>query len=267
MQIVEGRFKGGKAGSDPEGSTDASIPVPELQDPLLTSAPNPSIINPETIDEILDFPQVPAYLAEDSNSNPDPNSAVERPSSIDETKLITTSVDAPPVELNANGNPIKRRRSRTKLDIIKGIPLEIRDPTKGHGPVGGRKLQDQIPKERIVRSLLRNYGILSEVAIECKCSLANISTRIKNNPDLQEWRRLAEERAKDKVEVKILKKAIMDEDPMMLRFYAKTKMKDRGYIEEDRVGTNDKPLVIEIVPAGSLPLQQAVDVQFEEVRP
>lgn len=162
---------------------------------------------------------------------------------------------------------MKRRTHRTKEEILRGLPPLSADRYKGKREAGGVPLAEQITKVQIINSLLKHYGILTEVAEELHCSPANICIRIKNDEELQQWRVAAEERAKDKVETKILKLAIINEDPGMLKFYAKTKMKDRGYIEEDQRGTNDRPLVIEITPAtGTLPLQSAKEVEFTEVR-
>lgn len=70
--------------------------------------------------------------------------------------------------------------------------------------------------------------------------------------DIDEIRELA----KDSVEAKIYKK-IEEGDTTMLIFYAKTKMKDRGYVERNEVtGAEGKPLVEQSVDISTLTEEQ-----------
>jgi len=171
-----------------------------------------------------------------------------------------------------NKEPIKRRFRRTKLQVIKGIHPNVPEKnTKGGRPF----LDKQIPEAKIARLLMKNYGIISEVAKLCKCTDGNICTRIKNSERLQTALINAKERVKDGMEMNLIEDCFDREKNddieekrlkwQKAKFYMKTQMKDRGYVEEvkeERGG--EKPITIVITPAMGLPVQSG-EIQDAEV--
>ena len=98
-------------------------------------------------------------------------------------------------------------------------------------------------KEEVLQQLNNNSGIVASA-----CKAAGISRYTfyewkKNDPEFAEKVEDIIELQKDFCEALILKK-MKEGDTTMIIFYAKTKMKDRGYIErQEFTGADGRPLV------------------------
>lgn len=100
-------------------------------------------------------------------------------------------------------------------------------------------------EEGVARNKAAVLKILANNAcfIATACKQANITrkmfyTYMKNDPEFREAVEVIEEQRKDFVERKIMEK-IEEGDTSMLIFYAKTKMKDRGYVERTEITGKD----------------------------
>ena len=144
--------------------------------------------------------------------------------------------------------PKVKRRRRTKWELVKGIPLHPRPIKKGRP-----ELINSIPKTKIIKAYFKYYGIMTKVAESLGCSLANISIRTKQDKDLQEARKLAEEIYFDRIQYNFYEdvlrsvKNINAENWQRIKFMLKTKMRDRGFGEEPRIPRDQIP--VEIIPA------------------
>jgi hypothetical protein len=82
----------------------------------------------------------------------------------------------------------------------------------------------------IAKALDKCLGNIARAAEVVGCSRRTIEVRMRENEDLRELVRGHLEDTKDYAEAKI-KEKMLNGDTTMLIFFAKTKMKDRGYIE------------------------------------
>lgn len=93
-------------------------------------------------------------------------------------------------------------------------------------------------QDEMIENLIKTLGI-----VRYACQLTGIHRPIhnywlKNYPEYAERFALVMEEVKDYVEMKIMEK-IKEDDTTMLIFYAKTKMKDRGYVERQEITGKD----------------------------
>ena len=94
--------------------------------------------------------------------------------------------------------------------------------------------------EQVMQALRYSRGILSIAARYLtkstgrKVDRSTLSTRIKNNPQLAQYRRQLEETLKDVAEHH-LTQGIENGDPRFVNFYLSTKAKDRGYTRRDEI--------------------------------
>lgn len=79
-------------------------------------------------------------------------------------------------------------------------------------------------------ALERNNGVIIRAAEELGCSRRTIEVRMKESEPLRELVKSKLEETKDFAE-EAIKDKMLKGDTTMLIFFAKTKMKDRGYIE------------------------------------
>ena len=122
-----------------------------------------------------------------------------------------------------------------------------------------KSIQDRIAKDKaaVLEHLANSSGI---VATACKAAGISRFTFYdwkKNDPDFAEKVEDIMELQKDFCEALILKK-MRDGDTTMIIFYAKTKLKDRGYVErKEFTGADGKPLS----PAQNYDLSKLSDEQ------
>lgn len=93
-------------------------------------------------------------------------------------------------------------------------------------------------KQDVLRTLSESCGIVATACRNANVSRNQFYIWYKNDPDFREKVDDVVERQKDFVESEILKK-IKDGDTTMIIFYAKTKMKDRGYSERHEITGKD----------------------------
>ena len=99
-------------------------------------------------------------------------------------------------------------------------------------------------KEAFLEAMKKTYGNISQ-----SCKLVGIDPSLphKWKKDDKEFKaqmydKVYENIYKDSIEEKLAKVGIIDENPTVLIFLAKTKLKDRGYIEYQRIQyTSDAP--------------------------
>lgn len=103
-------------------------------------------------------------------------------------------------------------------------------------------------KNEVLAKLNEHSGIVASSCKAAGISRVTFYQWCKDDPDFKEKVDDVMELQKDFAEALILKK-MKDGDTTMLIFYAKTKMKDRGYVERQEVtGADGKPLA-QSVPA------------------
>jgi len=109
------------------------------------------------------------------------------------------------------------------------------------------KRTPRITVKAVENALTKTRGNMAATAATLQCSRETIRRMCLDHPELAAVRDEAKESTKDWVESKILKK-IGDEDTTMIIFFAKTQMKDRGYVERQEVtGTDGGALTVRIL--------------------
>ena len=109
------------------------------------------------------------------------------------------------------------------------------------------KRTPRITVKAVENALTKTRGNMAATAATLQCSRETIRRMCLDHPELAAVRDEAKESTKDWVESKILKK-IGDEDTTMIIFFAKTQMKDRGYVERQEVtGTDGEALTVRIL--------------------
>lgn len=127
-------------------------------------------------------------------------------------------------------------------------------------PKKKREANKEVYKELIVET----FGNYNAIAILVDKDRSTVWEIIQNDPELK---RLADnqiERIKDQVEQTLVKKAI-DGDNACLIFYAKTKMRDRGYSERYQSTELEKLLAGLPAPVATA-LSQILDELFQSRR-
>ena len=98
-------------------------------------------------------------------------------------------------------------------------------------------------KEEVLQQLNNNSGIVASACKAAGISRYTFYEWCKNDPEFAEKVEDIKELQKDFCEALILKK-MKEGDTTMIIFYAKTKMKDRGYIErQEFTGADGRPRV------------------------
>ena len=108
-------------------------------------------------------------------------------------------------------------------------------------------IQERIAKQKdeVLQRLSDTSGIVASACKQAGISRFTFYEWYKNDPDFAEKVDDVKELQKDFAESLILKK-MKEGDTTMIIFYAKTRMKDRGYVERQEVtGADGKPLVSE----------------------
>jgi len=101
------------------------------------------------------------------------------------------------------------------------------------------------PKQ-IIDALDGSMGFKSGAARILKCSVKTINNYINRFPEIKEHlENEIDERRKDIVEGKILT-GIQEGSVPLLIFYAKTQMKDRGYIERQQFDVNQRSINVNV---------------------
>lgn len=162
---------------------------------------------------------------------------------------------------------MKKRRTKYEVKRDRAEGLERR--TKGGPPTKNNR----ISKNAIAKKLMECYGIPSQVARELGCSPANITYRIKNDPDLQAAKELAEEVVKDTIDFNVIKDTIdkvrygiHKDDWPQIKHILQTKLKDRygkGSSEGD-IGD----IQVNIFPVGvvdRLEKAEEVEAEYEDI--
>lgn len=109
------------------------------------------------------------------------------------------------------------------------------------------KRTPRITVNAVKAALEKTRGNMAATAATLQCSRETIRQMCLAHSELAAARDEAKETVKDWVESKMLKK-IDDGDTTMIIFFAKTQMKDRGYIERQEVtGADGAALTVRIV--------------------
>ena len=109
------------------------------------------------------------------------------------------------------------------------------------------KRTPRITVKAVADALTKTRGNMAATAATLQCSRETIRKMCLAHTELAQVRDEAKETVKDWVESKIFKK-IDDGDTAMTIFYAKTQMRDRGYIERTEVtGAAGAALTVRIV--------------------
>jgi len=85
-------------------------------------------------------------------------------------------------------------------------------------------------KKAIQKAITGSGGLKTVIAKRLGCSRTTLYEYIEELPDIAEWIEDEREQVGDICESKIIK-AIKEENTTMIIFYAKCKLKDRGYVE------------------------------------
>lgn len=103
--------------------------------------------------------------------------------------------------------------------------------------------------EQVIEALQQGRGYVSKAAETLQCSVRTVYNYAENHATVrQAWQDIREKRH-DYVENKMMTK-IDEGDTTMIIFYAKTQMKERGYVERQEIAGHDgKELVIRVVYA------------------
>uniref|UniRef100_A0A6M3L429 Uncharacterized protein n=1 Tax=viral metagenome TaxID=1070528 RepID=A0A6M3L429_9ZZZZ len=166
---------------------------------------------------------------------------------------------------------VEKLRRRTKFEMEqekRGVGL----PTARKTVCGPPKKEDRISEKKLAQAIMESYGIYSEIARRLKCSMSNITYRIKSNPEMKALCDFAREHHLDKVEANFFKdvlesseRGIDKDDWPRIKFYLKTQGKKRGYVEETPL-IPSRPIQINVVPAGVNPISvgEIEDAVFTE---
>lgn len=98
--------------------------------------------------------------------------------------------------------------------------------------------KQQIKKKKLLECLRQTLGIINAACIQAGVSRKTYYNWIGNDPDFAEKASEVIETQKDVGEAALLK-LIRDGDTAAIIFYAKTKLKDRGYIERQEITGKD----------------------------
>lgn len=90
-----------------------------------------------------------------------------------------------------------------------------------------------IPREKIVDLIPKTYGTVARIADALGCSRHTIHRLIKEDQELTDLLEDARERRYDELEDTMWHRAIKGQDTTLQLFLAKTKMKHRGYAQND----------------------------------
>lgn len=96
------------------------------------------------------------------------------------------------------------------------------------------KRTPRITVKAVENALTKTRGNMAATAATLQCSRETIRRMCLDHPELAAARDEAKETVDDWVESRMLKK-IDDGDTTMMIFYAKTRMKNRGYVERQEV--------------------------------
>jgi len=111
--------------------------------------------------------------------------------------------------------------------------------------MAGRKLKYK--PEQIAAALAETKGMVTLAARRVGCDVGTIYSYIERFPDVAAARSEAHEQFGDEVELVLRDEAINKRNTAILIFLAKTKFKDRGYIErQEHTGADGGPLDIVI---------------------
>lgn len=118
------------------------------------------------------------------------------------------------------------------------------------------------PNKKIIEALDANFSILVNTAQYLGCSRSQLRIWLDNDPELLEGWKQGKEKLKDMVEFQLLKN-IKDGKEASLIWYAKTQMKDRGYIEKTDMNlTIDAIKIKYIVPTEDNKLLDNPDIKI-----
>ena len=98
----------------------------------------------------------------------------------------------------------------------------------------------RITQKMIQKAIPGSGGNIALIAHRCQCSRQSVYLKIEKYPKLKELLENERETAMDMVESKILE-GIKDGNTAMIIFYAKTKMKHRGYVERQEIDVKQVP--------------------------
>lgn len=98
--------------------------------------------------------------------------------------------------------------------------------------------KSNILKKRLIKALISSLGIVTQACEVAKCSRKTFYQYCREDENFQKAVEDIKEIAFDFVESKIYKQ-IKDDNTAMIIFFAKTKMKHRGYIERTELSGPD----------------------------
>lgn len=96
--------------------------------------------------------------------------------------------------------------------------------------------------EQIIKAIHKSGGIKSTIAKRAGCTRKTLDKWIADNQQVREAYEEEREKLKDMCESKLVE-GIQAGNPTLIIFYAKTQLKDRGYVERTEVtGKDGDPL-------------------------
>jgi hypothetical protein len=115
---------------------------------------------------------------------------------------------------------------------------------KKPGPKKGSKRKPQGPGPRITKKQIENAiegsaGIKTVIARKAGISRVSLWKYLKHWPELEDLIQDEAEQVKDEAEAQIIKQIRSGNTPVLI-FFAKTKMKDRGYVEKQEIDVDLK---------------------------
>lgn len=100
-----------------------------------------------------------------------------------------------------------------------------------------------ITDAQLKAALRKHAGVYVLAARELDCDRSNVRMRVERSPELQAFIQEIEDEVGDAA-VAVIKSAILANDRQMARWYASTKLKDRGYTtRQEHTGANGGPLL------------------------
>ena len=125
---------------------------------------------------------------------------------------------------------------------------------KGVGNKAGSKqnrVSTKMKKAAMLEALNKTMGAVSLSCERCQVARATYYKWLREDKDFAEAVVSVSEKQKDFVEAQLLKR-IQDGSDAAIIFYAKTKMKDRGYVEKVEVeGNNTLDVTVRIIRDGN----------------
>jgi len=128
------------------------------------------------------------------------------------------------------------KKKTTKKTPAKKAPAKKPGPKKGSPQKGGNH-KKRITKNLILKAIEGSGGIKTVIAQRAGISRGSLYNALEEWPDLDEKITAEAETIKDLAESEIIKQIRAGSVPILI-FFAKTRMKDRGYVEKSELDLN-----------------------------